>query len=283
MQSLKTIANETYQCWLSGKIRLPTGETVLIDSDVTKCKRETEFFTPKELTKLRKKLSPIEGRQAEITFELITTLDAVLNVLAQDPSARIGALNFASAKKPGGGWLNGAQAQEESLARASTLIASLIAPQCDEFYKKLNHPSIESGIYTDAVIYSPDCLLIRDSQGNLCSPKKCSFITCAAVNAGVVLGKLNIPSKIEEIMQTRVANIFAVAAHQKLDILVLGAWGTGVFQTPVEMIARCFRDQVKIYHSHFKQIIFAIPDQKTMYEFQQIYFSDIGQPAWYTE
>ena len=37
------------------------------------------------------------------------------------PDRKIGVLNFASAKKPGGGFLTGAQAQEESIARSSTI------------------------------------------------------------------------------------------------------------------------------------------------------------------
>src|SRR5512138_2815564 len=44
----------------------------------------------------------------------------------------VAALVFASARKPGGGFLNGAQAQEESIARSSALYPSLRA--AGEFY-----------------------------------------------------------------------------------------------------------------------------------------------------
>ena len=54
--------------------------------------------------------------------EHISTVDAVRK-LALEGRENIGVLNFASAKNPGGGFINGAMAQEESLAASGTLYA----------------------------------------------------------------------------------------------------------------------------------------------------------------
>ncbi len=62
-----------------------------------------------------------------------TTLAGIARLLA-DGAGPVAALNFASARNPGGGFLNGSQAQEESLARSSALHASLLSKF--EFYER---------------------------------------------------------------------------------------------------------------------------------------------------
>ena len=71
---------------------------------------------------------------------------------------RVLALNFASAKNAGGGFINGAKAQEEDLARASALYPCLIGQRG---YYEANR-RCGSMIYTDHLIYSPDVPFFRD-------------------------------------------------------------------------------------------------------------------------
>ena len=56
------------------------------------------------------------------------------------PPGDVVCLNFASTKNPGGGFLRGSQAQEESLARASGLYAC-ISPMTGYYDTTRNQPS----------------------------------------------------------------------------------------------------------------------------------------------
>ena len=64
---------------------------------------------------------------------------------------KVGVLNFASAIKAGGGWINGRVAQEEDIMRKTTLFPSLVIQ--DNFYKE--HTK-DNPFYSDAMIYSPN-------------------------------------------------------------------------------------------------------------------------------
>ena len=112
-------------------------------------------------------------------------MDAILK-LAGENQCRCAVLNFASAKNPGGGFINGAMAQEESLAASSCLYKTLTA---HETYYKMNR-ACSTMIYTDHAIFSPDVVFFRDGRfGLLKEPVEASVLTLPAVNMGQAILK----------------------------------------------------------------------------------------------
>ncbi len=131
---------------------------------------------------------------------------------------KIGVLNFASAKKPGGGFINGSQAQvriafyipyfqlsshyiqEESLARSSTLFASLSVPISKRFYF---HYALDpdNAFYTHSMIYSPSVIIFRDDKGEWTAPLEVDMLTCAAVNAGDVRKQVRWEEEMKELRE----------------------------------------------------------------------------------
>ena len=93
-----------------------------------------------------------------ITVENMTTLAAVAMVAAEGYSPA--ALNFASAKNPGGGFLKGARAQEESLARASGLYPCIASNPMYDY-----HRSRHDCMCSHYAIYSPGVPVIREDDG----------------------------------------------------------------------------------------------------------------------
>lgn len=171
---------------------------------------------------------------------------------------RPSALNFASAKHPGGGFLNGAVAQEESLCRSSALYACLFG---NPMYAV--HARDRDGFYTNYAIYSPNVPVFFTDAGNpLPRPYFCSFVTAPAVNAGRYLdGVLERVAKARTEMARRVAKVLAIMAAHDHDAAVLGAWGCGVFRNDPTMIADVFGEALDgPFRGVFERVMFAVLD-----------------------
>jgi len=193
----------------------------------------------------------------------------------QQIEQKIVALNFASAKHPGGGFLGGSQAQEESLARCSSLYENLT--KFPDYYS--SNARDRTCVYTHHMIYSPDVAVFRKDNGELLQNfYPCSFITSAAVNWGVASTRVKDDQLLADTLKERAAMVLAVAANHGHKVLVLGAWGCGVFRCPVLLVANIFRSlllpQDAPFHNAFQHVVFAMLDPVQEEIFDSVMKSD---------
>jgi uncharacterized protein (TIGR02452 family) len=247
------IAQETIEILAAGRYTNRAGQTVHIRHLLDAAKQGTCAYPPDVAL-------PTVVPSAEPTvFEVIneTTLEAARRLAAA--GFRVAALNFASARHPGGGFLNGARAQEESLCRASGLYACINGHTMYSY-----HAPMPGGFYSNYAIYSPGVPVFRDDDGELLDePYLCAFITAPAVNAGVYIKdhKQERVGVVRTEMAERVRKVLAIAAANGHDALVLGAWGCGVFKNDPEMIADLFGEAlVTRYMGVFARVNFAVLD-----------------------
>lgn len=158
-------------------------------------------------------------------------------------------LNFASYKKPGGGFINGAIAQEESICHDSTLYNVLSSEKFDSYYE-YNNKNTNNGLYRNAAIYSPS-IVFSNSKAVV------NVITCAAPNLSIFKGP---KFKAYDTIRNRIKFILDIAEKNNETELILGAFGCGVFKNDPEFVASTFKDLLySTNYYHFKKVIFAIP------------------------
>lgn len=259
----KAIANGTLAALEAGYYTTPDdGATIAIRDALAACVSNTRYYEPDELDAISEQVVAQPG-VVTTTFAVAneTTLQASARLAASQQYQRIGVLNFASARHPGGGFLRGAHAQEESLARSSGLYYSL--RQYPQFYEF--HRAQETTLYSDRMIYSPACPVLRDDEGNwLAQPYQVDFITSPAPNAGAVTR--NEPANRGRIVPTltgRAGKVLALAAHHRCEALVLGAWGCGVFQNDPATVAQIFASYLHpdgVFGGRFQHVSFAVYD-----------------------
>lgn len=197
------------------------------------------------------------GTPTRMTVTTETTIQALAR-LALEPGGHLACLNFASAKNPGGGFLGGAQAQEEAIARSSALYPCLLAQRA-HYDRNRAH---DSAIYLDLAIFSPRVPVFRTDRGAwFDQPILASVITCAAPNASALRQQRRFDAAaVEAALRRRAEFVLAIAAHHSVERFVLGAWGAGVFGNDPAMVARALGDPLRgEFAGVFTEIVFAVP------------------------
>jgi uncharacterized protein (TIGR02452 family) len=254
------VAEETIEILERGDYEV-AGHRISIRSEIDRCNQQTQLFSPADLDELVSQAAPRSTQTTTFQVRNETTLQGTQRLWETSRYGKIAALNFASAKNPGGGFRSGSEAQEESLARNSALYSSLLmAPSYYEY-----HRAQGSALYSHHLILSPDCPVFRDDHGVLIPSYPVTFITSPAPNAGAISN--NYPEEAGQLLptlQARAARILTIAAQTQADALVLGAWGCGVFRNDPLVVAQVFAELLqpsKVFANCFKTVVFSVLDR----------------------
>lgn len=252
------MAKQTVAICDAGFYDAPSGQRVSIVDALAKAKAGTVLYSPEKRPVARTSEAKCSTRfevRNETTFQALARL-------AASGGGHLACLNFASAKNPGGGFLNGSLAQEESLACASGLYPCLL--QAPEYYER--NRANRSALYLDLAIFSPLVPFFRDETGALIEkPILASVITAPAPNAGAIAP--NEPANLNQVEPTmlrRAELVLEIARAHQVDQIVLGAWGCGVFRNDPKTVAHIFADFLKPegkFAGVFDEVAFAVFDR----------------------
>ncbi|KAK3356599.1 hypothetical protein B0T25DRAFT_537040 [Lasiosphaeria hispida] len=205
----------------------------------------SELITPGNL-QMKEDTAPGDVKPSpRVTLRVADTLAVAHSLLtAQDSTradlnnrqARVVILNMASTLSPGGGFLNGASSQEESLCMRTTLLPSLR----DSFYRL---PEL-------GAVYTPDVLVHRDEQSEDLSKSKRWFVDCVSaamlrqpdtdVDGDGAAVKYANPRDRELVVQ-KMHFVMSLMQAKGARNVVLGAWGCGAYGNPVGEVATAWK------------------------------------------
>lgn len=260
------IASETLKILDEGVYYLDNGSEILIAADLAAAVAGTTTLMPRSIGGWNTPPAPTPGPPTTFSVSRHTTLDGCAQMVAR--YTNVVALNFASARHPGGGFLKGANAQEESLARSSGLYACI---RESPMYA-INERNTNACLYSHVMIYSPAVPVFGDDRGKLLKkPFKVSFISAPAPNAYEAAKRRVTPTMIRQTLVDRIDHILALAVEHGHDAIVLSAWGCGVFGNNVESVASIFQSMLLgKYANCFRHVHYATTGQAEYDAFSRV-------------
>ena len=126
----------------------------------------------------------------------------------------------------------------------------------DKTFYEENRENCHDSLYTNRALYSPNVRFFKGDRNCLTD-----VLTCAAPNYTSAY-KYNCVSKEEntKALEDRVKFVLDIASKEKVDTLILGAWGCGVFgQDPSEVVKLFIAELFN--HKDIENIVFAVIDK----------------------
>ena len=199
----------------------------------------------------------VRERRKTDTKILVLEADSVSAIMTVcNPDKKMCVLNFASYKHPGGMFIEGSNAQEEALCHESFLYNVL--KEKDSYYE-WNKKNLNKALYLNRALYTPNVVFERFE-----SLVHCDVLTCAAPN-NATYSRYNDDKELNVYYhRDRIRYLLSVAADNKVNTLILGAFGCGVFKQDPEQTALFFDEFLSTeFKNVFDVVVFAIPDHKS--------------------
>lgn len=248
---LETIQKQTIECLKRAHYYNQFGERISLKKELHDAIKKSRQITYD--SNIKRQLMENYGDYKSTTISIVNE-DCVKVAIDQVKKGNKPLLlNMANAEVPGGAYLNGAPSQESHLFRCSALPFVL-----DRRWDKQRKHFYE--FPPKSAVYSPDVPFFRISNDKkqytyLDHPFLISVVSCAAK-----------PLKREKDWNEATAEYTRACIRDQLylgmvenhDVLVLGAFGCGVFNNPPQTIATIYLEELQKLGGVFKEVIFSI-------------------------
>ena len=199
-----------------------------------------------------------ENAQSNPEMKVLVSKKRTFEAAEAYKGKKICCLDFANYYSAGGSpWFAGAQ--EESMCRVSTLYPCLREQQ-QAFYEKHSHENVNGEIDDmggDDLIYIPAVTVFKtDESIPKLKDEDAWFNTDVIVSAAPELFDDYDEEQYRKVMTERIRRILDLAAKEKVEVLILGAFGCGAFKNPPETVADIFAGLIKNYS--FETVEFAV-------------------------
>jgi uncharacterized protein (TIGR02452 family) len=268
----RSVADDTMRVLEAGEYAAPSGETVSLAAAIRDHRAAKQSFPPSMSIE-----APTARRFGETTTWVSNAPTLTAARAFTDRGIRPAVLNFANGVTPGGGFLHGARAQEETLCFASTLYTALVG---DPMYDA--HAAGDT-LRTSSWILRCDATVFRDAHhARLATPWAMTVLTCAAPICNPSYSQAGNAVATAEgaaLLGERIDRVLDLAADCGDTHLVLGAWGCGAFRNDPDRIAERFLRAIERLDGAFDEVVFAISDWSPQRRFLGPFTARFATPA----
>lgn len=221
------------------------------------------------------------------------TISAALDILKQDNSKKVMVVAFANNDLPGGFYAVGAEAQEEDIYRRTTISRIMVTSKISMNFYPINRPN-----GTVRGLYTPGVRILRKSEhegfGFFELTEKYLIDVCsiAALNGndptdnwyfgdGMTWSTPRVLNSVgTDLTRKRNEVMFQMALTMNADVLIVGAFGCGMFANIPEQIVDLFNEVLYTYRFAKLEVVFAVMGEPNLSIFRNNIAKDLAnKPA----